>query len=126
MLRQTSYKIAKYTSWIIILLGILLPFIFFFIDGARDLEGIVFVYIFAIPFLICPFVLFLIILWITKRWERTFKPLLVLFVIVLAGFMLWGLYLYLFENLVPRFALIAGALCTVLLIESIILLTSKD
>ena len=127
MNRNIAYKIAKYTSWIIILFGIVLPLILtLLLEGSIDLEGLIFGYIFIIPFLIVPFVLFLVVLWITGKWKKTFKSLLVLFVIALASFMLWGLYLYLFENLVPQFAFIAGILYIILLIESIILLSSKN
>ncbi len=130
MFRQTSYKLAKYTSWIIVLLGILLPFLGLLLDGNLDWEVIVFVYVVytdAAPFLICPSILFLIVLGITKRWERTFKPLLILFVVTLASFMFYEFYLYSLGRLESSlFAFVAFGISIVTLIESIILFASKD
>jgi len=103
MLRSVAYKLAKYTSWIIIALGLILPLLFGALEGG-DMEGIIFIYLFLmLPFLILPSVLFLVVLLATKKWKKTFKPLLILGIVILASFIIYGFYLVLQGSLSLNF-----------------------
>ena len=128
MLRSVAYKLAKYTSWIIIALGLILPLLFGALEGG-DMEGIIFIYLFLmLPFLILPSVLFLVVLLATKKWKKTFKPLLILGIVILASFIIYGFYLVLQGSLSLNFMpeLFILGIFVVIIIESIFLLTSKN
>jgi len=128
MLRSVAYKLAKYTSWIIIALGLILPLLFGALEGG-DMEGIIFIYLFLmLPFLILPSVLFLVVLLATKKWKKTFKPLLILGIVILASFIIYGFYLVLQGSLSLNFMpeLFILGIFVVIIIESILLLTSKN
>ena len=133
MQKQTSYKLAKYTCWILILLWVLYSVTSYFLSDMKNLEFIL-SYIFGF-FLIVPLFIFLIILWITRRWSNTFTWLIKFWITLLIPFTLYGLY-YLIRSIsyslnsygviTPDPFIIFAIELIIILIESFMLLYSKD
>lgn len=124
MLRNTAYKIAKYTSWIVILLWIILPafFTLVLVEPSIYAEGLIWGYIFIIPFIIAPPLLFLIIIWVVRKWNNAFKPLLGTFIVALVLFTIfWCMTLWPSPG-----SIFSGITFIIILIISFMILYSKE
>jgi|SRR3989344_4428171 len=94
MRKNTAYKIAKYTSWI----ALLLNFVFLVYLYIKDSEAAVW-YLFIAGFLfIIPWILFLIALWVSKKWKNIEKPTIITFLIASILFGFFAVYLIFANN----------------------------
>lgn len=119
MQRDSAYKIARYTSWIALIISLI-----GLIWGA-DSEGIIFGLIIVGPFISLPWIIFLAALYVTKRWNNLEKSIMVMLVALSFILLVSGIYIA-FQNGI--FELIDAVIILVAIIiggESINILNSN-
>ena len=94
MQKEMSYKIARYTSWLALILNLAL----FIYLSTIDSEEAIWFFLFAGPFFIIPWVLFLIVIWISSKWENVERATIIVFLVSSCILFVFAIYLTFVNN----------------------------